>query len=164
MNKYVLAFIDEHKDKLKGEVIEIGSYNVNGSVREVIDVSVGVDMRRGPGVDVVCPVADLLDRFAPGEFDACVSTDTLEHVQDWKSFVNNTWALVKDGGWLVITMASLAKWKHDYPNDFWRMDEQTIKAIWPNAEYAECGKTSVGWVVKKEGSLGDLDKVNPIEI
>lgn len=164
MNKHVLAFIDEHKDKLQGRVIEIGSYNVNGSVREIIDVTVGVDMRRGPGVDLVCAVSDLADKFPQGSFDACVSTDTLEHVQDWKSFVNTSWGLVKEGGWLVITMASLAKGKHDYPNDFWRMDEQMIKTIWPNAQYANCGKTSIGWVVKKEGSLGFLDEVTPIEI
>ena len=46
-------FYLRHKDKLGGKVLEIGSYNVNGGLREVIDITVGVDMRGGRGVDVV---------------------------------------------------------------------------------------------------------------
>lgn len=160
MMPVVLKFIEEHKNKLQGKVIEIGSYNVNGSVRDVIDVSLGVDMREGPGVDLVCPV-EYLD--LPNEsFDACVSTDTLEHVKDWRGFIRKTWGLVKDGGWLVMTMAHPRKGRHAYPDDYWRMTPEDISRIYPGAlviELAKPGKkpSSLAWVVQKKGELGSLD-------
>lgn len=164
MNKHVMQFIEAQKNKLQGRNIEIGSYNVNGSVRDIVDIAVGVDLRNGPCVDLVCPVEDLLSHFSPCSFDACISTDTLEHVSDWKGFVKTTWELVKENGWLVITMASLKKGKHDYPNDFWRLTEDMVKQIWPNAEYCECGRISIGWVVQKTGALGNLDEVKPLTV
>lgn len=160
MMPVVLRFIAEHKDKLQGRVIEIGSYNVNGSVRDVIDVAVGVDMREGPGVDLVCPVESL--DLPPESFDACVSTDTLEHVKDWRGFVRKTWELVKPGGWLVMTMAHQRKGRHAYPDDYWRMTPENISAIYPGAlvvELAKPGKkpSSLAWVVQRSGELGSLD-------
>jgi len=165
MDKGTLEFVRLHKDKLTGRVLEIGSFNVNGSVREVIDIAVGVDLRKGKGVDLVCPVQDLKKHFPDGSFDACVSTATLEHIEDWRGFVNVTWDLVKPGGYLVITMASLFKGRHDYPHDYWRMTEDHIRTIYPHVkDFGLIGKNvSIGWTVKKRGKLGNLD-FEPIKI
>jgi len=103
MDKATLDFYRKHKDLLTGRVLEIGSLNVNGSIREVIDIAVGVDLRRGKGVDLIFPVEKLKEIFADGSFDACVSAGTLEHVEDWRGFVRVTWDLVKEGGYLVLT-------------------------------------------------------------
>ena len=158
MDKATLEYLKAHKDKLQGRVLEVGSFNVNGGVREVIDVSVGIDMRAGRGVDLVCPVERLHDYFPDGDFDACVSCGTLEHVKNWKAFVEVTWDMVKEGGFLVLTIASLAKKRHNYPNDYWRMTEEQIRTIYPNMEnYQPLAGASVGWTVKKEGELGSLD-------
>lgn len=160
MMPIVLRFIEEHKDKLQGKVIEIGSYNVNGSVRDVIHVTLGVDMREGPGVDLVCPV-EALD-LPPESFDACVSTDTLEHVKDWRGFIRKTWDLVKPNGWLVMTMAHQRKGRHAYPDDYWRMTPENILMIYPEASVFELSKegkkpSSLAWVVQKKGILGNLE-------
>mgnify|MGYP001213010811 FL=1 len=162
MTPQVHQFIARHKNLLTGRVLEIGSFNVNGSVRDVIDVAVGVDIRPGKGVDLVCQVEDLPKHFSPCEFDACVSTETLEHVKDWRAFFAVTWDMVKPGGWLVMTMASMDKGRHDYPDDYWRFDLDQIAEIYPVLEF--CGPigrpnkpVSIGWVAQKAGILGPMD-------
>lgn len=163
MTPEVLEFVKGHKDKLQGRVIEIGSLYINGSVRNIIDVAVGVDMRKGKGVDFVCPAEHLLDHFPASSFDACVSTETLEHVKNWQGFIRTTWSLVKPNGWLVMTMASMHKPRHAYPDDYWRMSEQNIRDIYPDVEYFQnVGKqgkkpVSIGWAVQKKGELGSLE-------
>lgn len=162
MTPEVRKFIWNHRGKLKGDIVEIGSLSVNGDIRDIVNIKLGVDMRPGRGVDLVCSISDIFQHCQPASFDGCVSTETLEHVQDWKAFVRNTWGLVKDGGWLVMTMASKGKGRHAYPDDYWRMEETHIRQIWPNVEeFEELGRVSIGWVVQKTDELGDLDKVEP---
>lgn len=168
MDRATIEFYRKHKDKLDGRVLEIGSLNVNGSLREVLEIAVGVDLRKGKGVDLVCPVEKLKELFPDGSFDACVSAGTLEHVEDWRGFVRVTWDLVKNGGYLVLTIASQQKGRHAYPDDYWRLTNEQIQQIYPGAygfENLGGGKrpTSVGWVVKKEGALGSLD-FEPIRV
>jgi hypothetical protein len=63
-----LACIDFLKNELKPEdvhgksVFEVGSYNENGSVRPFVESLkpkeyVGSDIKKGPGVDVVCDIS-----------------------------------------------------------------------------------------------------------
>lgn len=168
MTPLVHEFIRSHADKLQGNVLEIGSLDVNGGIRDIVPNVVGVDMRKGRGVDLVCPVEDLGKHFRKRSFDACVSTETLEHVKDWKAFVRTTWDMVKENGWLVITMASKHKGKHSYPDDYWRLESEQIAKIYPTAEVFELGKpgkkpTSIGWAVQKKGELGSLD-IEPIRV
>lgn len=158
MDKATLEYVTKHKDKLTGKVLDVGSFNVNGAARDVIDVTVGIDMRSGPGVDLVCKVQDLHKHYPAGYFDACVSIGTLEHVEDWRGFVRATWNAVREGGYLVLSIASLAKGRHAYPDDYWRLTEDQIRMIYPQAEdYMPLAGASVGWIVKKEGELGNLD-------
>lgn len=169
MDEATRLFYRKHRGKLTGKVLEIGSLDVNGGLRDVIGITVGVDMRSGPGVDLVCSVEKLKEHFPDGYFDACVSAGTLEHIEDWRGFVRVTWGLVKDGGYLVLTIASPQKGRHAYPDDYWRLTEDQIRRIYPNGHGFEGlgGRadrpTSIGWVVKKEGDLGSLD-FDPIRV
>lgn len=153
MDKFNLAYISRHKDKLQGKLLEVGSLDVNGTVRVVVDVTVGIDMRPGKCVDLVCDIKDIHQHYPSGYFDACISANTLEHVEDWKAFILNTWGMVKDGGWLLMTMASVAKKYHGYPHDYIRLTEEQVKTIYPNAEFEEVGRVSIGWVVQKKGDV-----------
>lgn len=162
MHKYAKRFITEHADKLRGVVLEVGSLDVNGSIREIVDISVGVDMRPGKGVDLVCDVKHLPEHFKLGSFDACVSLDTLEHVEDWKTFCKVTWDMVKEGGWLVMSIASELKKYHPYPDDYIRLSKEQIKTIYPGAEVFDLGKVSYGWVVRKSGQINlDVEPLCP---
>lgn len=162
MDQFNLDFIRKHKGKLAGKLIEVGAKDENGTVRSVVDVTVGVDMRPGKCVDLVCDVKDLPKYYPHGYFDACISANTLEHVEDWKAFCRVTWDLVKNDGWLLITMASLQKGYHGYPHDYIRLTEGQIKTIYPNAEYSELGRVSVGWIVQKRGDINlDIVPLSP---
>lgn len=68
------------------DVIEVGSYDVNGSVRPGIETHnpasyLGVDISAGPRVDLVSDVGDLPALYPDG-FGLVVSTEMLEHVED----------------------------------------------------------------------------------
>ena len=70
----------------KPAVLEVGSRNVNGSVRDIlaplVSRYVGCDLEAGDGVDVVADATRLTDVFPPESFDVVISTEMLEHVPD----------------------------------------------------------------------------------
>lgn len=103
---------------------EVGSYNVNGTVRPDIEAKgpksyLGVDMSEGPCVDVVANVADLPGLYPDG-FDVVVTTEMLEHVEDWREAMLSLTDLVKVGGHLVLSTRSPGFPYHPYPIDCWR--------------------------------------------
>src|SRR2546422_3537443 len=67
-------------------VLEVGSYNINGSVREHFTLCdyTGVDWRPGPGVDVIALAHDM--NFEQ-PFDVVVSAQMLEHDPYWKDSI-----------------------------------------------------------------------------
>jgi hypothetical protein len=64
------------------KVLEVGSLDINGSVRQCfIDCEyVGVDLQPGKGVDLVGPVHTLL----LGKYDTVISCECFEHDKYWK--------------------------------------------------------------------------------
>jgi len=146
-------------DKLKGTVLEVGSQNVNGCVRDLVPHAIGTDMQAGANVDVVCRAEDLLKCFDAEAFDAVMSFDAFEHIKDWRGTVTAMWGLLRPNGWLVMTMASPQKGRHGYPDDYWRAKWEHILAIWPDAEDMGTLGVSMGWVVQKKRALPDLTKI-----
>ena len=71
-------------------VIEMGSLNINGTVRdfyENVTEYVGVDLDEGPGVDLVCQAQNV--NFDDESFDVAVSAECFEHNPYWlETFVN----------------------------------------------------------------------------
>lgn len=115
-------------------VIEVGSYYINGSLRSLIEAFhpekyVGVDIVKGTGVDQICAVEQLLDRFGKETFDVLISTELLEHILDWRSAITNFKHILKPNGILLITTRSKGFEYHGYPFDFWRYEIDDMKAI-----------------------------------
>lgn len=164
MNGWVKHFVLEHADKLTGKVLEVGSRNVNGCVREVVPHAIGTDMLEGPNVDVVCPAEKLLEKFGAESFDAVMSFDAFEHIEDWRGTVTAMWGVLKPGGWLVMTMAAPAKNRHGYPCDYWRATWDHITAIFPDADDMGSGGPSMGWTVQKKRGLPDLTKIHLLRV
>lgn len=105
-------------------VVEVGAYNVNGTVRPGIEAHgpksyLGVDISEGPGVDLVADVDTLPERFPDG-FGLVVSTEMLEHVYDWREAVRALVRLVAPGGHLALSTRSPGFPYHPYPIDMWR--------------------------------------------
>ena len=70
-------------------VLDVGSLDINGSVRDLFDggTYIGVDVGHGPGVDVVC-FGENLD-YEDQSFDVCLSAECFEHNPEWiATFLN----------------------------------------------------------------------------
>lgn len=113
--------VDDIKDR---DILEVGSYNVNGSVRGLVErfspsSYLGVDRSAGPGVDRVVDCEKLTEVLGRDCADVVVSTEMLEHCSDWQRCVYELVAAVRPGGVLVVTTRSIG-FPYHCPPDVWR--------------------------------------------
>jgi hypothetical protein len=110
---YLSRFFDDKPTPQR--VLEIGSRNLNGSPRSVLQLAaarkyVGIDLRPGPGVDVV---ADGATWKGDGRlFDVVVCCEVLEHAINAPEIIGNAFSLLRPGGHLVVTAASTNREQH----------------------------------------------------
>lgn len=119
------------------DVLEVGSYNVNGTVRPLIQRHapksyLGVDATPGPGVDLVLNVDALAGEFDP-VFGLVVSTEMLEHVRGWRTALANLIQVVAPGGVLAVTTRSPGFPYHPFPEDHWRYPPETMGKLLESA-------------------------------
>jgi predicted SAM-dependent methyltransferase len=155
MNQAGMDFAKKYAGHFTGKVLEVGSYNVNGTVRDVLPVTIGIDMREGPGVDLVCKAENLCQTFEPESFDGVVSTDALEHMERWRWAMEAMWDVLKPGGVMLLSLASPTKGRHSYPDDYWRMPmPMFIKMFGANQVLGTFeNRTNMGAVVRKSEPL-----------
>lgn len=112
-----------------GKCIEVGSYDVNGNLRDILSHTehIGVDMQDGPGVDVVANGNDL--PFADNEFDVAVCVETLEHDRYFWRTISELNRVTKSGGVVILTAPSINFGIHEWPYDFWRFTEDGLKSL-----------------------------------
>lgn len=126
------------EDINKKKVLEVGSNDVNGSPRCILELLepakyTGVDLVKGPGVDVICPADKMVEKFGKESFDMVISTCTLEHIMDWRKAVSNIKNVCKSNGVILFIVPS--DWRyHGYPYDFWRYEKEDIKDIFCDCE------------------------------
>ncbi len=127
-----MAWVRQVVEELQPQapVLEVGSLNVNGSVRELFPTPyTGIDLVEGAGVDILGDV--LTHRFAE-EFNTIVCTETLEHVtQPWVA-VDRMALWVKPGGYVIVT-APFSHPVHNYPGDYWRFTDQGLRQLFDDA-------------------------------
>lgn len=94
------------------DVLEVGSLDINGTVRDFFNANsyIGVDVGPGPGVDVVMSGADY---DAPdASFDVTVSAECFEHNPVWRETFLNMVRLTKDDGLVLFTCAGTGRPEH----------------------------------------------------
>lgn len=94
-------------------VLEIGSYDVTGTVRDIFlgtSSYIGVDLIEGPGVDIV--QAGHLANFPSGSQDVVLSCECFEHNPYWFETFQNMIRMAKPGGLVVFTCASRGRVEH----------------------------------------------------
>jgi hypothetical protein len=119
-------------------VVEIGSQNINGSLRDVatnnVKKYVGLDFAEGVGVDIV-----LTDAYKypleDNSFDILVTSSCLEHSEMfWLSFLEGM-RILKDDGIMYINAPSAWMMYHRFPVDCWRFWPDAGKALETWARY-----------------------------
>lgn len=121
--KFGRMFFENYlQGKEKNRLLEIGSFDVNGSLRDAlgsIDAEyIGVDFAEGKNVDVVLDDPYRLP-FEDCSFDTIVSSSCFEHSEFfWLSWLEML-RLVKPGGKIYINVP-FNGYIHRYPVDCWR--------------------------------------------
>lgn len=150
--RYVAAKLAEratHHGPLdhRHDVLEVGSYDVNGSVRPLFPTAsryVGVDIVGGPGVDRVYDGLRL--PFSASGFDVVVSTEMLEHcARPWR-IVAEMARVVRPGGLVILTargwvvtkrwldsagveVGEVATFGYHNPPDLWRYSGEAMREL-----------------------------------
>lgn len=110
---YMSSQIRRHHLNVPGvRVLDLGGRNVNGTPRHLFrraGAYVSVDLRAGPGVDIVADAAelDLGERF-----DVVVSTELLEHTPKGAEIVATARRHLGPGGTFLATMAGPGRAPH----------------------------------------------------
>ena len=148
MHAQVLAWFEAHtadlRDPVTGlvapelTVLEVGSLDINGSVRPLLTgagTHHGIDLVDGPGVD---EVADAADWEPPRTFDLAVSAEVLEHAPRWREILSMLWSAVAPGGRLLVTCAGTGRPPHS------AVDGLELR---PDEHYANVSPTEVAALV-----------------
>lgn len=118
---------------LPGPILEIGSYLVPGQ-EDIGDLRrlfpgreyLGMDMREGPGVDLVARVESIPRPDA--SIGTVIALSTFEHVKHfWKGFEEIKRVLKPDGALLVA--CPFYFYIHNYPDDYWRFTPAALQVL-----------------------------------
>jgi len=104
---------EAHPKSFNGvKVLEIGSLNINGTVRDYFSdcVYTGSDVNKGKDVDIVSRTKDL--PFEESSFDTIISAECFEHDSEYNESIIKIMGLLKEGGLFVFTCATTGRPEH----------------------------------------------------
>ena len=115
---------------LKVKVLEIGSLDINGSIRKFFDQCeyIGIDVAEGNGVDVVCQGQNYDD--PDNSFDHVISCETMEHNPYWKETFTNMVRLCRPGGLVTMACATSGRGEHGTSRTSSLDSPLTVKMGW----------------------------------
>jgi SAM-dependent methyltransferase len=163
-------FIESARDVLPEfftgkRVLEVGSLDINGSVRRYFERCdyTGIDVAPGPGVDVVCQGQDFA--AADATFDVVISTEAMEHNPYWQETFRNMLRLCRPGGMILMTCATSGRPEHGTPRSDPHASPLTLGIGWDyyrNLTHAdfmgavELAKMLSGWRFLYNHAVHDL--------
>lgn len=103
-------FVKRHRPNIS--ILEVGSYDVNGSVRQIFPGCkyIGADLCAGPGVDLVRSGHEI--DSPDGSFDIAISCECFEHNPHWLATFVNMHRMTRPGGLVIMTCASKGRLEH----------------------------------------------------
>lgn len=100
------TFIAGHPEHESWKVADLGSYNVNGQVRDIIPNVTGYDMLLGPGVDHVIVEAPYIPSEHREQYDLVTCCGVLMIAENPEFIREEAYQLLKPEGWLFLTTCS----------------------------------------------------------
>lgn len=132
-------FFQTYLPQGEGKVLmEIGSQDVNGSIRQVAPIDakyIGVDFVAGKGVDIILDDPYKLP-FEDESVDVCISSSVFEHSEMFWLLFLEILRTLKPNGLFYLNVPSNGPF-HRYPVDCWRF-------------YPDGGKALVTWAKRNE--------------
>lgn len=135
MHPEQVSYVQRIRDKhpfyfINSKVLEIGSLNINGSVRSLFHQCnyMGVDVGAGKDVDIVCLGHKFND--PDGSYDTVISCETLEHDPYWSLTFRNMIRLCKPGGLVLMTCATTGRKEHGTPASEPQSSPNTVGLGW----------------------------------
>ena len=129
MTPAVLKWAEDALTRLRpGKVLEIGSLDVNGGVRDLLNGHheyTGLDRLAGPGVDVVAEAAAFI---AADEWDAILAFDALEHDPRWWDTAAAMVRGLRSGGTAIVTVPDIG-YPHHHAPDYYRWTAQAAQEM-----------------------------------
>jgi len=124
-------FVDKYlKDFKCGAVLDVGSYDVNGTYKDLFDERfkyTGLDIESGPNVDIVLPSPYDWSGISI-MFDVVVSGQAFEHIPFWWLTLKYMAKVLTPGGLMAIIVPRHAK-PHRHPVDCYRFLEGGMAAM-----------------------------------
>jgi len=116
-------------------ILEIGAYDVNGTIRHLFPQAgyVGLDKRHGPGVDVI---ADVCTLRGTQPFGTVVCCETLEHIAAPWMAIPAMFGALRSGGLFIGTWCFVYQ-IHDEPEDYWRVTPAGFRFLLEEAGFYE---------------------------
>lgn len=111
MHAEARRFISHFKTASPISVIEIGSRNVNGTIRDLFPNAswIGLDRSPGPCVDVVIDA----EQYSPAErVDVVICCEVLEHANNWRAVIQRASSWLKPDGIFIMTCAGSGRKPH----------------------------------------------------
>ena len=113
--KFIEFSLDELKKKNNFNnlsVLDVGSYDVGGSIRDFFKKNnyIGVDLIKGPNVDIVLSGTELYK--LKKNFDIVISCECFEHAKDWREIFLSMYNVCEDDGYVIFTCASRGRIEH----------------------------------------------------
>jgi SAM-dependent methyltransferase len=136
-------------------VLEIGSRNLNGEVRDLFPTSFfwGIDAWDGPGVD---EVAEGQTWVASEPFDLVVCTEVFEHVEDWPWILRTISKSLRDGGNAIVTMATDPRPPHSGIVPDMLQEGEYYRNVSPGELASYLRQWFTGWTLDYIREPGDL--------
>jgi len=122
-NLFVSKYLETKKDE-KLLIVDLGSYDVNGNIRDLFNVGkewgyFGVDIEEGPNVDIVLRNQYVFYEFGDYQVDVVVSCCTFEHIGLFWLTMKEISRILKVGGYCCI-VAPFEWPEHKHPIDCYR--------------------------------------------
>lgn len=110
-------FCERIKDKFpdcfyQKKVLEIGSLDINGSIRYLFKDCeyIGIDLGAGKGVDLICSGHEL--NRPDNYYDTIISTEAFEHDKHYKETIKNAMRMLKPEGLFLFSCAFTGRPEH----------------------------------------------------
>jgi SAM-dependent methyltransferase len=112
------------------KVIEIGSLDINGTIRNLFSDCeyVGVDVGEGPHVDLVCPGQEV--DHPDNTYDVSCSCNCFEHNPEWVETFRNMHRMTREGGLVFVSVPTTGCPEHGTHENKPEDSPLTLKRGW----------------------------------